>query len=233
MVKFIKKNYSAVDVIAGNVATREGARDLMQAGADGVKVGVGPGSICTTRVITGVGIPQITAVYEAVQGVQNQIPIISDGGIRHSGDVPKALVAGASAVMMGSVLAGTDESPGEKIIHQGRQFVVYRGMGSLGAMTASQSSRERYAQHDVKQTEKLVPEGIEGLVPYAGHVEGVIQQYSGGLRSSLGYNGCRSVEELRKKGKFKQITAAGIREAHPHDIRISKEAPNYRTALNS
>jgi IMP dehydrogenase len=233
MVKFVKKQYPVIDVVAGNVATREGARDLVKAGADGVKVGVGPGSICTTRVITGVGIPQITAVYEALQGVKDQVPIISDGGIRHSGDVPKALVAGASAVMMGSVLAGTDESPGEKIFHQGRQFVVYRGMGSLGAMADSQSSRERYAQHDVKQTDKLVPEGIEGLVPYAGHVEGVIQQYAGGLRSSLGYNGCRSVQELRKNGRFKRITPAGVREAHPHDVRISKEAPNYRTALNS
>ncbi len=232
MVGYIKKHYPAVDVVAGNVATREGAQALMKAGADGVKVGVGPGSICTTRVITGVGIPQITAVYEAMCGVGDEVPIISDGGIRHSGDVPKALVAGACAVMMGSILAGTEESPGEKIIHQGRQFVVYRGMGSLGAMAASMSSRERYSQHDVN-TEKLVPEGIEGLVPYAGTVEGVIQQFTGGLRSSLGYNGCRSVDELRRKGMFRRITSAGVREAHPHDVRISKEAPNYRTALNS
>jgi len=232
MVGYIKKHYPAVDVVAGNVATREGAQALMKAGADGVKVGVGPGSICTTRVITGVGIPQITAAYEAMCGVGDEVPIISDGGIRHSGDVPKALVAGACAVMMGSILAGTEESPGEKIIHQGRQFVVYRGMGSLGAMAASMSSRERYSQHDVN-TEKLVPEGIEGLVPYAGTVEGVIQQFTGGLRSSLGYNGCRSVDELRRKGMFRRITSAGVREAHPHDVRISKEAPNYRTALNS
>ncbi len=229
MVKWVKKHFPNVDVVAGNIATGDGAKDLMKAGADAVKVGVGPGSICTTRVITGVGIPQISAVYDAVKAVKNEIPIISDGGIRHSGDVPKALVAGASSVMMGSALAGTDESPGEKIIHQGRQFVVYRGMGSLGAMLSSESSRERYSQHDVKQTDKLVPEGIEGLVPYAGNIDGVVQQFIGGLRSSMGYNGAKTIAELRKNGKFRRITAAGVTEAHPHDVRISKEAPNYRT----
>ena len=228
MVKFMKKNYPEVDVIAGNVATREGARALLEAGADAVKVGIGPGSICTTRVITGVGIPQITAVYEATQGVDEEIPIISDGGIRQSGDVAKAIVAGASCIMMGSTLAGTEESPGEKIIHQGRRFVVYRGMGSLGAMLDSKSSRERYSQQDVS-TDKLVPEGIEGMVPYAGHVGDVLTQFAGGLRSSLGYNGCRNIEELRHNGIFRRITASGIREAHPHDIRISKEAPNYHS----
>ena len=228
MVKFMKKTYPEVDVIAGNVATREGARALLEAGADAVKVGIGPGSICTTRVITGVGIPQITAVYEATQGVEEEIPIISDGGIRHSGDVAKAIVAGASCIMMGSTLAGTEESPGEKIIHQGRRFVVYRGMGSLGAMLDSKSSRERYSQQDVS-TDKLVPEGIEGMVPYAGHVGDVLTQFAGGLRSSLGYNGCRNIEELRHNGIFRRITASGIREAHPHDIRISKEAPNYHS----
>ena len=229
MVKWVKKHYPNVDVVAGNVATGDGAKDLMKAGADAVKVGVGPGSICTTRVITGVGIPQISAVYDAVKAVNDTIPIISDGGIRHSGDVPKALVAGASSVMMGSALAGTDESPGEKIIHQGRQFVVYRGMGSLGAMLSSESSRERYSQHDIKQTDKLVPEGIEGLVPYAGTIEGVVQQFIGGLRSSMGYNGTKTINKLRQNGEFRRITAAGVAEAHPHDVRISKEAPNYRT----
>ena len=231
MVKWTKKRYPEIDVVAGNIATGAGARDLMKAGADAVKVGVGPGSICTTRVITGVGIPQISAVYEAVKAVDDKIPIISDGGIRHSGDVPKALAAGASSVMMGSVLAGTDESPGEKIIHQGRQYVVYRGMGSLGAMLTSDSSRERYSQHDVKQTDKLVPEGIEGLVPYAGSVDGVVQQFIGGLRSSLGYNGAKTIDELRRNGRFKRITSAGVTEAHPHDVRITKEAPNYRTKM--
>ncbi|NLF40905.1 IMP dehydrogenase [bacterium] len=229
MVKWVKKHYPAVDVVAGNIATADGAAALMKAGADAVKVGVGPGSICTTRVTAGVGIPQITAVYLASRAVKDEIPVIADGGVRYSGDVPKALVAGASCVMMGSALAGTDESPGEKIIHQGRQYVVYRGMGSLGAMMVSESSRERYAQHDVHGTDKLVPEGIEGLVPYAGTVEGVIQQFIGGLRSSLGYNGCKSVEDLRHKGIFHRITAAGVREAHPHDVLITKEAPNYRS----
>ncbi len=229
MVKWVKKHFPDVDVVAGNIATGEAAKDLMKAGADAVKVGVGPGSICTTRVITGVGIPQISAVYDAVKAVKDEIPIISDGGIRHSGDVPKALVAGATSVMMGSVLAGTDESPGEKIIHQGRQFVVYRGMGSLGAMLTSESSRERYSQHNIKQSDKLVPEGIEGLVPYAGSVDGVVQQFIGGLRSSMGYNGTKTIPKLRKNGKFKCITASGVTEAHPHDVRISKEAPNYRT----
>jgi IMP dehydrogenase len=233
MVQWCKTNFPQVDIIAGNVATAEGAVALHQAGADAVKVGVGPGSICTTRVITGVGIPQITAVYQAVRAVNNEIPIISDGGVRHSGDVPKALVAGASAVMMGSALAGTDESPGEKIIHQGRQYVVYRGMGSLGAMQQYASSRERYAQHNVKGSDKLVPEGIEGLVAYAGSVEGVMQQFVGGLRSSLGYNGCRTIAELRARGRFMRITAAGVREAHPHDVLITKDAPNYRTSAHS
>ncbi len=227
MVTYVKKMYPDVDVVAGNVATRDGARALMEAGADAVKVGIGPGSICTTRVITGVGVPQITAIYEAAKGVEGNIPVIADGGIRHSGDVPKALVAGADCVMMGSALAGTDEGPGEKIIREGRQYVVYRGMGSIGAMKASTSSRERYSQHDVTDTRKLVPEGIEGLVAYVGTVQSVIDQFVGGLRSSLGYNGARSIEELKQHGIFRRITGAGVREAHPHDILINKEAPNY------
>jgi len=230
MIKWVKKNYSDIDVVAGNIATGVAAKDLLKAGADAVKVGIGPGSICTTRVITGVGIPQISAVYDVSKALAGAIPIISDGGIRHSGDVPKAIVAGASSIMMGSALAGTDESPGEKIIRHGRQYVVYRGMGSLGAMKSSASSRERYSQQDVSDTDKLVPEGIEGLVPYAGHVAGVIQQFVGGLRSSMGYNGTKTIDALKEKGVFKRITAAGIREAHPHDISISKEAPNYKTA---
>jgi IMP dehydrogenase len=229
-VKWIKQHYPQTEVVAGNIASGDGARALRDAGADAVKVGVGPGSICTTRVITGVGVPQITAIYEASRAVEDVIPVIADGGIRHSGDVPKALAAGASAVMMGSIFAGTEESPGEKIIRQGRQYVIYRGMGSLGAMTTSRGSRERYAQHDVQDSDKLVPEGIEGLVPYAGTVEGVIQQFVGGLRASLGYNGCRTVDDLRRNAIFKRITLAGIREAHPHDVVITKEAPNYRTS---
>ncbi len=230
MVKWVKKNFPDIDVVAGNIATGVAAKDLLKAGADAVKVGIGPGSICTTRVITGVGIPQISAVYDVSKALAGAIPIISDGGIRHSGDVPKALVAGANSIMMGSALAGTSESPGEKIIRHGRQYVVYRGMGSLGAMISSASSRERYSQQDIGDTDKLVPEGIEGLVPYAGHVAGVIQQFVGGLRSSMGYNGTKTIKELSTKGIFKRITAAGIREAHPHDVRISKEAPNYKTS---
>jgi len=229
MVKWVKKNYTVADVVAGNIASGAAAKDLLKAGADAVKVGIGPGSICTTRVITGVGIPQITAVYEVSKALAGAIPVISDGGIRHSGDVPKAIVAGANSIMMGSALAGTDESPGEKIIRHGRQYVVYRGMGSLGAMKSSASSRERYSQQDVSDTDKLVPEGIEGLVPYAGHVAGVIQQFVGGLRSSMGYNGAKTISKLREIGIFKRITASGVREAHPHDVRISKEAPNYKT----
>lgn len=227
MVAYVKRQYPDVDVVAGNVATGAGARALVDAGADAIKVGIGPGSICTTRVITGVGIPQVSAIYDTACELAGEVPIIADGGIRHSGDVPKALVAGASSVMMGSVLAGTDESPGEKIIRDGRQYVVYRGMGSLGAMQASRSSRERYGQHDIDDMRKLVPEGIEGLVPYAGHVAAVIEQYVGGLRSSLGYNGTRTIEELHARGMFRRITLAGVREAHPHDILINKEAPNY------
>ncbi len=229
MVKWVKKNFPDIDVVAGNIASGPAAKDLLKAGADAVKVGIGPGSICTTRVITGVGIPQITAVYEVSKALAGAIPVISDGGIRHSGDVPKAIVAGANSIMMGSALAGTDESPGEKILRHGRQYVVYRGMGSLGAMKSSASSRERYSQQDISDTEKLVPEGIEGLVPYAGHVSGVIQQFVGGLRSSMGYNGAKTIKKLRETGIFKRITASGVREAHPHDIRISKEAPNYKT----
>ncbi len=228
ITRWIKKQYAHVEVIAGNIATAEAALALRDAGADAVKVGIGPGSICTTRVVAGVGVPQITAIYDCSQALDNTIPVISDGGIRHSGDVVKAIVAGADSVMMGSVFAGTDESPGEKIIYEGRQYVVYRGMGSIDAMKAREGSRERYGQKDADQDE-LVPQGIEGMVPFAGSVEKVMKQYIGGLKAGMGYCGCRSITALREKGTFIKITGAGVREAHPHDIRITKEAPNYRS----
>ncbi|MBP7274787.1 MAG: IMP dehydrogenase [Kiritimatiellae bacterium] len=227
VTRWIKKRFPRVDVVAGNIATGEAAKDLLRAGADAVKVGIGPGSICTTRVVAGVGIPQITAVYECARALGDAIPVISDGGIRHSGDVPKALVAGADCVMMGGALAGTEESPGEKIILQGRQYVVYRGMGSLDAMRAREGSRERYGQAGVNEDE-LVPQGIEGLVPFAGSVGRVLNQFAGGLRASLGYCGCRTIAELRARGRFSRISIAGVREGHAHDIKVTKEAPNYK-----
>ena len=226
MVSWLVKNLPDVDVIAGNVAPGEGAVALRDAGAHAVKVGIGPGSICTTRVVCGVGVPQITAVYEVATALQGTIPCIADGGIRYSGDVPKAIVAGAETVMLGSILAGTEESPGEKIIQDGRQYVVYRGMGSMAAMQAFEGSRKRYGQSHRKMKD-LVPEGIEGIIPYAGTVQKVMTQFCGGLRSSLGYNGARSVEELHDTGRFVRVSAAGVKEAHPHDIRITREAPNY------
>ena len=228
MVKWVVKHYPDIDVIAGNVATGEGALALRDAGAHAVKVGIGPGSICTTRVVCGVGIPQITAVYEAAHALGGSIPVIADGGIRHSGDVPKALVAGADTVMLGSVLAGTDESPGEKIIHEGRHYVIYRGMGSLAAMKEGTGSRQRYAQDNVAD-DNLVPQGIEGIVPLVGSVKKIMVQYCGGLRSSLGYCGARTIADLQRTGRMYRVTMAGVREAHPHDIKIIKEAPNYRT----
>ncbi|MDZ4199420.1 MAG: IMP dehydrogenase, partial [Kiritimatiellia bacterium] len=228
MTRWVKKHYPDVDVIAGNIATAEAARALLEAGADAVKVGIGPGSICTTRVVAGVGIPQIRAIFDCAQELQDSIPVVADGGIRHSGDVPKALAAGAHSVMMGGGLAGTDESPGEKIINQGRQYVVYRGMGSLEAMRAREGSRERYGQRGVDES-NLVPQGIEGIVPYAGTVDTVMTQYCGGLRASLGYCGCRDIESMRSRGRFVRVTHAGVQEAHPHDVRILKEAPNYRS----
>ncbi len=228
MTAWIKRTYPHIDVIAGNIATGEAALDLMRAGADAVKVGIGPGSICTTRVVAGVGIPQIAAIYDCARALGQRIPIIADGGIRHSGDVPKALVAGADTVMMGSVLAGTEESPGEKVLFKGRQYVVYRGMGSLDAMKTRAGSRERYGLGDVAE-EDLVPQGIEGMVPYAGALSKVLTQYTGGLQASMGYCGCRTISELQERGRFVRITSAGVSEAHPHDIMITKEAPNYRT----
>lgn len=228
MVKWLKKNLPDVDVIAGNICTAEAAVALRDAGADGIKVGVGPGSICTTRVVCGVGVPQLTAVYEATRAVHGSVPVIADGGVRLSGDVPKALAVGADSVMLGSVMAGTSESPGEKIIHQGRQYVVYRGMGSLAAMKSSLGSRERYAQTTVSEDD-LVPQGIEGIVPYAGTVQQVMTQYCGGLGSALGYCGCRTIPELQKRARFVRVTAAGMTEAHPHDVKIIKDAPNYKS----
>jgi len=228
MTKWVKKHYPNIDVIAGNIASGEAACALRDAGADAVKVGIGPGSICTTRVVAGVGVPQISAIYECAKALEESIPVIADGGIRHSGDVAKAITAGASTVMMGSILAGTEESPGEKIIYQGRQYVIYRGMGSLDAMKSRAGSRERYGQGNVAE-EDLVPEGIEGMVPFAGSVAKVMVQYCGGLQASMGYSGCRTIPELRQRGKFVRVTHAGVKEAHPHDVVITKEAPNYRS----
>ena len=228
MVSWLAKHYPDIDIIGGNVATGEGALAIRDAGAHAVKVGIGPGSICTTRVVCGVGVPQITAVYEAAKALDGSIPVIADGGIRHSGDVPKALAAGASTVMLGSILAGTEESPGEKIIHQGRHYVVYRGMGSLAAMQQAKGSRERYSQ-TADDPDDLVPQGIEGIVPYVGRVKKVMTQFCGGLQSALGYTGCRSIEELQQNARIVRITAAGVGESHPHDVKIMKEAPNYRS----
>jgi len=228
MVKWLTEHYPDIDIIAGNVGTAEGALALRDAGAHAVKVGIGPGSICTTRVVCGVGIPQVTAVYECAKALAGSIPVIADGGIRHSGDVPKAIAAGADSVMLGSILAGTEESPGEKIIHQGRQYVVYRGMGSLAAMKQSQGSRQRYSQDNVSPDD-LVPQGIEGIVPYAGTVKKVMTQFCGGLSSALGYCGCRSIEDLKTNARMVRVSSAGLQEAHPHDVKIMREAPNYRS----
>jgi len=223
-----------VDVIGGNVATREGAQALVDAGVDGVKVGVGPGSICTTRVVAGVGVPQITAVYQASLACKPAgVPVIADGGLQFSGDIPKAIVAGANAVMIGSLLAGTDEAPGEITFVGGKQYKTYRGMGSLGAMQsrgeAKSYSKDRYFQDDVLREDKLVPEGIEGQVPYRGSVASVTHQLIGGLRASMGYVGGATIPELQQKGKFVRITAAGLKESHPHDVQMTIEAPNYGT----
>ena len=222
-VRRVKAAYPDVQLIAGNVATADATRALIEAGADCVKVGIGPGSICTTRVVAGIGVPQITAVYDAARvAAEYDVPIIADGGIKYSGDIVKAIAAGGSVVMLGSLLAGCEESPGETEIFQGRQFKVYRGMGSLAAM--ANGSRDRYFQENNK---KLVPEGVEGRVPYKGNVGDTIYQLMGGLRSGMGYCGCHTVDELQSKAQFIQITAAGLRESHPHDIYITKEAPNY------
>ena len=227
---YLKETFGErVEVIAGNVATREGARALAERGADAVKVGIGPGSICTTRVVTGVGVPQITAILEAAAGVKDlDVPVIADGGIKYTGDVAKAIAAGAHAVMLGSMLAGTDEAPGEEVLKDGRRYKLYRGMGSLGAM--KQGSADRYFQDPEKgetEAKKLVPEGIEGMVPYKGPVADVLYQIVGGLRSAMGYVGAPDIETFRKKARFVRMTMAGLIESHPHDVVVVKEAPNY------
>ncbi len=228
-VKWVKQHYPDVQLIGGNIGTSEAARALVDAGADAVKVGIGPGSICTTRIVTGVGVPQITAIAQVAAVLKDTgAPLIADGGIRFSGDVAKAIVAGAHAVMIGSMFAGTEESPGEVELYQGRSYKSYRGMGSLGAMAEAHGSSDRYFQEDSSQVEKLVPEGIEGRVPYKGNVTAIIHQLLGGLRASMGYTGCGSITEMRTKPKFVQVTAAGMRESHVHDVSITKEAPNYR-----
>ncbi len=225
-LKELKKKFE-VDMIAGNVATKEGAGDLIEAGADAIKVGIGPGSICTTRVIAGAGVPQITAIKECYSvAKQHGVPVIADGGIKYSGDITKAIASGAHSVMIGSLFAGTAESPGEIILYQGRSYKVYRGMGSLGAM--AQGAKDRYGQEGV-DTPKLVPEGVEGRVPYKGPLSQSILQLIGGLRSGMGYCGCRTLNELREKARFIRITNAGLRESHVHDVIITKESPNYRT----
>ncbi len=227
-VKKVKKDYPNIDVIGGNVATAEGATALMKAGADGVKVGIGPGSICTTRIVTGVGVPQITAIADVVSSTKKKgIPVIADGGIRFSGDFAKAIAAGADSVMLGSILAGTEEAPGQVELFQGRSYKAYRGMGSVGAMSGESSSGDRYFQ-DNQQTDKLVPEGIEGRVPYKGWVETTIHQMLGGLRQSMGYTGCKDIDTMKTKPKFVQITTSGMNESHVHDVSVTKEAPNYR-----
>jgi IMP dehydrogenase len=225
-IKYIKETYPKVDVIGGNIATAEAARDLIAAGVDGLKVGIGPGSICTTRIVAGVGVPQLSAIADVVSvATEAGVPVIADGGVRYSGDVAKAIAAGASVVMVGSLLAGTTQSPGEMIYSDGKTFKYYRGMGSIAAMT--KGGKERYAQANVAN-DKLVPEGIEGKVLYKGDAKGEIFQLCGGLRSSMGYNGAKDIETFQNKAKFMRITSAGIKESHPHDISILKEAPNYR-----
>ena len=227
-VRWIKDNFPSVDVIGGNIATANAARALVEAGADGVKVGIGPGSICTTRIVTGMGVPQISAVSNVAAAIaETEVPLIADGGIRFSGDIAKALVAGAHSVMLGGMFAGTEEAPGEVELYQGRTYKSYRGMGSIGAMAQKQGSSDRYFQDSSVGSEKLVPEGIEGRVPYKGPVSAIIHQLMGGVRSSMGYVGCASVDDMRTKPEFVRVTSAGMSESHVHDVSITKEAPNY------
>lgn len=227
-VKWIKKNFPDVQIIGGNIATAGAALDLVAAGADAVKVGIGPGSICTTRIVTGVGVPQITAISNVAAGLKGKVPVIADGGIRFSGDVCKALAAGAHTVMLGGMFAGTEESPGEIELYQGRTYKGYRGMGSIGAMAQSEGSSDRYFQDVSQGAEKLVPEGIEGRVPYKGTIHSIIHQLLGGLRSCMGYTGSATLSELHTKAHFVQVTNAGMRESHVHDVSITKQAPNYQ-----
>jgi IMP dehydrogenase len=227
-VTWVKKNFPEVQVIGGNIATAEAAKALVAAGADGVKVGIGPGSICTTRIVAGVGVPQITAVDNVAKALEGTgVPLIADGGIRYSGDIAKAIAAGAYSIMVGSMFAGTEEAPGEVELFQGRSYKSYRGMGSLGAMTGDEGSSDRYFQEGSK-SDKLVPEGIEGRVPYKGLLAPVVHQLLGGIRSSMGYTGCANIEEMRTKPEFVRVTSAGMAESHVHDVQITKEAPNYR-----
>ena len=227
-VKWIKTNFPDVQVIGGNIATAAAARDLVQAGADAVKVGIGPGSICTTRIVTGVGVPQITAISNVASGLKGEVPVIADGGIRFSGDVCKALAAGAFTVMLGGLFAGTEESPGEIELFKGRTYKSYRGMGSLGAMSQAEGSSDRYFQEMNQGAEKLVPEGVEGRVPYKGPVHTIIHQILGGLRSCMGYTGCETIAALHERAQFVRVTNAGMRESHVHDVSITKQAPNYQ-----
>ena len=228
-VAWVKSSYPQVQVIGGNIATGEGARALVDAGADAVKVGIGPGSICTTRIVAGVGVPQITAIANVAKGLEgSDVPLIADGGVRYSGDVSKAIAAGAHSVMIGSLFAGTEEAPGEVELYQGRSYKSYRGMGSLGAMSQREGSSDRYFQ-DNGDKQKLVPEGIEGRVPYKGSLSVIVHQLMGGLRASMGYTGCRDLTEMRNKTAFVRLTGAGMRESHVHDVTITKEAPNYRS----
>jgi len=226
-VRWVKRNFPKVEVVGGNIATADAARALVEYGADAVKVGIGPGSICTTRIVAGVGVPQITAIQNVVEGLKGtDIPMIADGGIRYSGDIAKALAAGANCVMLGSLFAGTQEAPGQIELYQGRSYKSYRGMGSLGAM--QQGAADRYFQDPAANVDKLVPEGIEGRVPYKGPVTAVIDQLLGGVRASMGYLGCNTIDEMRQRAQFVEITTAGVRESHVHDVQIVKEAPNYR-----
>jgi IMP dehydrogenase len=227
-VERVKKLSNSAQVIAGNVATAEGARALIDAGADAIKIGIGPGSICTTRIVAGVGVPQLTAVMEAAdEADKSGVPVIADGGVRASGDAAKALAAGASTIMIGSMLAGTVEAPGETFLYQGRAYKSYRGMGSVGAM--ARGSADRYFQQDIKEAMKLVPEGVEGQVPFKGPAKDVIHQLVGGIKAAMGYTGSRTIEDLRTNGKFIRITNAGLRESHVHDVSVTREAPNYPT----
>ena len=228
-VEAIKKDHPELQLIAGNVATGAGALKLVEAGADAIKVGIGPGSICTTRIVTGVGVPQISAIANVVSALKDKdVPVIADGGIRFSGDIAKSIAAGANSIMLGSILAGTEEAPGEVELYQGRSYKSYRGMGSVGAMSGESNSGDRYFQENVSTSEKLVPEGIEGRVPYKGSVETTLHQMLGGLRQSMGYTGNKDIESMRTKTKFVKITASGINESHVHDVNVTKEAPNYR-----
>jgi IMP dehydrogenase len=225
-VQAVRARFPELEIVAGNVGTHEGAADLVEAGVSAVKVGMGPGSICTTRVVSGAGMPQITAIADAARAAKGEVPVIADGGVKFSGDVVKAIAAGASSVMIGSLFAGTDESPGELILRQGRSFKSYRGMGSLGAM--KEGSRDRYFQEFEGNQQKLVPEGIEGMVPYKGPLSAMVQQLVGGLRAGMGYCGCASIRDLQSKARFVRISSAGLKESHVHDVIITKEAPNYR-----